>query len=100
MANAPARLAPDYGLEFLSLRIHPDAEYPVEATLAHTTGPLEGGTRVVRAKYLLGADGAHSRVRDAIGGTMAGDTANHAWGVMDVLAVTDFPAIRTQAATT
>jgi phenol 2-monooxygenase (NADPH) len=35
-------------------------------------------------------------VRAAIGCHMAGDQANHAWGVMDVLAVTDFPDIRTK----
>jgi phenol 2-monooxygenase len=35
-------------------------------------------------------------VRAAIGCTMKGDQANHAWGVMDTLAVTDFPDIRTK----
>ena len=50
----------------------------------------------MRAKYVVGADGARSKVRESIGCTMAGDQANHAWGVMDVLAVTDFPDIRTQ----
>jgi phenol 2-monooxygenase len=30
-------------------------------------------------------------VRSAIGGALHGDAAHHAWGVMDVLAVTDFP---------
>jgi phenol 2-monooxygenase len=100
MRNGPARIVPDFGLEFRDLRIDQDAEHPVEATLAVTTGPDEGRLRVVRARYLLGADGAHSRVRDSIGCTMAGDKANHAWGVMDVLAVTDFPDIRTKCAIT
>jgi phenol 2-monooxygenase len=52
----------------------------------------------VRAKYVVGADGARSKVRTAIGCTLAGDQANHAWGVMDTLAVTDFPDIRTKCA--
>ena len=52
----------------------------------------------MRAKYVVGADGARSKVRESIGCTMAGDQANHAWGVMDVLAVTDFPDIRTKCA--
>ena len=30
----------------------------------------------------------------SIGRELHGDSANHAWGVMDVLAVTDFPDIR------
>jgi phenol 2-monooxygenase (NADPH) len=33
-------------------------------------------------------------VRKSIGRALHGDSANHAWGVMDVLAVTDFPDIR------
>ena len=98
-ANAPTRMKPDYGYEFVGLEIADDsehAEYPVTVTLAQTAGEHEGEQRVVRAKYVMGADGARSRVRAAIGCHMAGDQANHAWGVMDVLAVTDFPDIRTK----
>lgn len=98
-ANGPTRSVPDYGYEFVGLEIADEsegAEYPVAVTLTHTAGEREGQQRVVRAKYVLGADGAHSRVRAAIGCTMKGDKANHAWGVMDALAVTDFPDIRTK----
>lgn len=98
MANAPTRMAPDYGFEFQSLKVDDGAEYPVTVTLLHTAGPDAGRERTVRAKYVVGADGARSKVRDAIGCTLAGDQANHAWGVMDVLAVTDFPDIRTKCA--
>jgi len=98
MANAPTRMAPDYGFEFRGLEVDDDAAYPVTVTLAHSSGPHEGQERLVRAKYVIGADGARSKVRDAIGCTLAGDAANHAWGVMDVLAVTDFPDIRTKCA--
>ncbi|MDM7991325.1 FAD-binding monooxygenase [Arthrobacter sp. zg-Y877] len=98
MANSPTRMRPDYGFEFRSLTVDDDAEYPVTVTLLHTAGPLEGTERTVRAKYVVGSDGARSKVRDAIGCTMAGDKANHAWGVMDVLANTDFPDIRTKCA--
>ncbi|MEE2524117.1 FAD-binding monooxygenase [Pseudarthrobacter sp. J75] len=98
MANSPARMKPDYGYEFVSLEVTNDAAYPVSVTLLHTAGPLEGQQRVVRAKYVVGADGARSKVRASIGCTMAGDQANHAWGVMDILAVTDFPDIRTKCA--
>jgi phenol 2-monooxygenase len=45
----------------------------------------------VRARYVIGCDGARSAVRGAIGGALHGDAANQAWGVIDVLAVTDFP---------
>ena len=97
MANSPTRMAPDYGYEFRSLEVG-EGEYPVTVTLLHTAGPDEGRERIVRAKYVVGADGARSKVRESIGCTLAGDQANHAWGVMDVLAVTDFPDIRTKCA--
>jgi phenol 2-monooxygenase (NADPH) len=98
MANSPTRMKPDYGFEFEGLEVSDAGEYPVTVTLLHTSGPLEGTPRTVRAKYVVGADGARSKVRQAIGCTLAGDAANHAWGVMDVLAVTDFPDIRTKCA--
>ncbi|KQR62296.1 phenol 2-monooxygenase [Arthrobacter sp. Leaf337] len=97
MANAPTRMTPDYGYEFRALQVG-EGEYPVAVTLVHTSGADEGRERVVRAKYVVGADGARSKVRDSIGCTMAGDQANHAWGVMDVLANTDFPDIRLKCA--
>jgi phenol 2-monooxygenase len=98
MANSPTRMTPDYGYEFRGLEVFNDAEHPVAVTLTRTAGERAGQERVVRAKYVVGADGAHSGVRQAIGCTMKGDRANHAWGVMDVLAVTDFPDIRTKCA--
>ncbi|PTT69429.1 FAD-dependent monooxygenase, partial [Arthrobacter sp. HMWF013] len=98
MANSPTRMSPDYGYAFRGLEVGTEGEYPVTVTLAHAVGPHEGQDRVVRAKYVIGADGARSKVRDSIGCTLAGDAANHAWGVMDVLANTDFPDIRTKCA--
>ncbi|MBF4615997.1 FAD-binding monooxygenase [Curtobacterium sp. VKM Ac-1376] len=114
MENAPTRMRPDHRYEFVGLEVHDDDEYPVTVTLRETETETEtetptytatgttttptGAERVVRAKYVLGADGARSGVRAAIGCTLAGDQAQHAWGVMDVLAVTDFPDIRTKCA--
>lgn len=106
MQNAPTRMAPDYGWAFESLDDSGAGEHPVTVTLRRTVDeqgepladPASGPTRQVRAKYVVGADGAGSRVRKAIGHHLAGDAANHAWGVMDVLADTDFPDIRTKCA--
>jgi phenol 2-monooxygenase len=98
MANSPTRMRPDYGLEFRGLDVGRDGEHPVTVTLAHTAGEHQGQTRTVQAKYVIGADGARSAVRDAIGCIPEGDKAFHAWGVMDALAVTDFPDIRTKCA--
>ncbi len=53
---------------------------------------------IIRAKYVVGCDGARSRIRTAIGRELAGDATNESWGVMDVLAVTDFPDIRVKCA--
>jgi phenol 2-monooxygenase len=96
--NAPARLAPDQGLEFETLTISNGEDYPVTVTLRHTAGDKEGQERTVKAKYVIGCDGAHSRVRKAIGRKHIGAVSYHAWGVMDVLATTDFPDIRTKCA--
>lgn len=96
--NSPGRITPDYGYDFKSLVVEDGQEYPVRATLEYTEGPKKGTERVVRAKYVVGSDGARSNVRRSIGATLAGDQAFHAWGVMDTLALTDFPDIRIKCA--
>jgi len=92
MRHAPSRLQPEYGLKVAGLHVDPAArEYPVTVTLEHTAPGREGQTETVRANYVIGCDGARSAVRTAIGGQLHGDAAHQAWGVMDLLAVTDFP---------
>ncbi|MHA7208377.1 FAD-binding monooxygenase [Arthrobacter sp. MDT1-65] len=98
MKNAPTRMEPDYGYEFAGLDVDDDREFPVTVTLVRTAGEPAGEERTVHAKYVVGADGARSRVRQAIGCSLAGNQANHAWGVMDAVAVTDFPDIRRKCA--
>lgn len=98
MAHSPSRMAPDYGYELRGLERTDDGGHPVTVTLVRAAGERAGEEKVVRARYVLGADGARSRVREAMGCTMAGTSAMHAWGVMDVLAVTDFPDIRLKCA--
>lgn len=96
MKNAPARLEPHYGLRVVDLSIDPDTEdHPVTVTLERVAEDGSGGDQVsVRANYVVGCDGARSNVRRAIGGKLHGDAAHQAWGVMDILANTDFPDIR------
>ncbi len=96
--NSPTRLVPDYGWDFQTLEVAETGKYPVKVTLVRSAAPDEGTTRIVHAKYVVGADGARSKVRSSIGCTLAGDQANHAWGVMDVVASTDFPDIRLKCA--
>ena len=98
MANSPTRMRPDYGWEFTDLKVTDDQDYPVVVHLVRSAPPNHAEARTIRAKYVVGGDGARSKVRASIGCTLDGDQANHAWGVMDVLAVTDFPDIRTKCA--
>lgn len=90
-AKSPSRLEADYGIEFVGYEMN-DSAHPVTATLRRT----DGSEFAVRARYVVGCDGARSNVRRALGITLKGDAANHAWGVMDVLAATDFPDWRTK----
>lgn len=94
MARSPARMRPNFGVECVGVRVEPGDAYPVVAQLRRTVAPDDGIGQVVRAKYLVGADGAHSRVRGAIGCRLSGTSSNHAWGVLDLLAITDFPDVR------
>jgi phenol 2-monooxygenase len=55
-------------------------------------------TEVVRAKYLLGADGAHSWVRNQLGFKLHGESTDYVWGVLDIVPITDFPDIRMRCA--
>jgi phenol 2-monooxygenase (NADPH) len=95
MSRSPSRLEPDYGVEFVSLKIEPSGDHAVRVTLRKVS---DGSEATVRARYVVGCDGARSLVRSAIGAEPRGDFANQAWGVVDMLAVTDFPDIRLKAA--
>jgi phenol 2-monooxygenase len=92
MARSASRLRPHYGLTAVDVRVDADdaAGHPVTVTLQRA----DGATATVRARYVVGCDGARSAVRTAIGRELVGDPMNQSWGVMDVLAVTDFPDVR------
>ncbi|MCV2888477.1 FAD-binding monooxygenase [Ruegeria aquimaris] len=96
MKNSPTRLEPHYGLRVVDLQINTGSDdHPVTATLEHVAD--DGSARetlTVRANYVVGCDGARSSVRTAIGGKLHGDAAHQAWGVMDILANSDFPDLR------
>lgn len=107
MRHSPSRLVPNYSRRLVDLQIDSASSdavtleapaYPVTARLERTDPEHEGQLETVRARYVVGCDGARSAVRKSLGRTLQGDSANQAWGVMDVLAVTDFPDIRMKAA--
>lgn len=74
-----------------------DPDFPIAITLRSRNGG-ETSRRTVRAKYLVGADGAHSRVRKSMGLNLEGETTDHIWGVLDFVCDTDFPDIRKRCA--
>lgn len=93
MRHAERPIVPDYGRRLVDLELPSADGDPVVAHVERDGGERE----TVRARYVIGCDGARSEVRRAIGRELVGDAANQAWGVMDVLAVTDFPDIRYKA---
>lgn len=55
-------------------------------------------TQVVKAKFMVGCDGAHSWVRRQLGFKLEGDSTDYIWGVLDIIPITDFPDIRMRCA--
>jgi len=101
MERSPSRLRPFYGLHASDIEVDTSglSEHPVTVTLRHVNERRETGeSSTLRARYVVGCDGARSATRDAIGRELVGDATNESWGVMDVLAVTDFPDIRVKCA--
>ncbi|QOG23081.1 3-hydroxybenzoate 4-monooxygenase [Bradyrhizobium sp. SEMIA] len=100
MRKSPAKLEPHYSRRLLDLEVDPAAglsDHAVTVRLERVDAANEGKVETIKARYVVGCDGARSTVRKSIGRELHGDSANHAWGVMDVLAVTDFPDIRFKA---
>ena len=101
MERSASKLEPFYGLHASDIQVDTSgsSEYPVTVTMQHMKGLEETGeTSTIRAKYVVGCDGSRSGTRTAIGRDLVGDPMNQSWGVMDVLAVTDFPDIRLKSA--
>ncbi|MCZ8116424.1 FAD-dependent monooxygenase [Silanimonas sp.] len=76
----------------------PAGRCAARAHVERLAGPRAGEIEVVRARHVVGCDGARSAVCTLMGRTLEGDSAGQAWGVMDVLAVTDSPDIGRKAA--
>ncbi|EHM01755.1 FAD binding domain protein [Acetobacteraceae bacterium AT-5844] len=100
MRRGAAPIEPDYQRRFAGLEVAAPAQassYPVTVRLERVDPGHEGEIETIQARYVVGCDGARSAVRRALGAALHGDSANQAWGVMDVLAVTDFPDMRLKA---
>lgn len=49
-----------------------------------------GSTEIIRTKYVIGCDGAHSWTRRQLGFVMEGEQTDFIWGVLDIIPITDF----------
>ncbi len=96
MRKSAARLEPDYSRRLLDLEVG-GGDVPVTARIERCDPGHAGEVETIRARFVVGCDGARSAVRRSLDLPLRGDSANQAWGVMDVLAVTDFPDIRCKA---
>lgn len=104
MRKAPTRLAPHYGYRLAELNVDQalarspaPGNHPVTARFERTDADGTIRMETIKARYVVGCDGARSATRSSIGLSLNGDAANVAWGVMDVLVKTDFPDIRLKA---
>ena len=63
-------------------------EYPVKINLANEK---TGEEEEVRAKFLVGSDGAGSKIRKSVNISFDGTSTNIYWGIMDCVFETDYP---------
>ncbi|MGS2723144.1 FAD-dependent monooxygenase [Porticoccus sp. GXU_MW_L64] len=99
MKNSVSNLLANYSRKLVKMEIDDSltqdlSAYPITATFERTDEKSPGKTEVVKARYIVGCDGARSNVRRGMDIPLEGDSANKAWGVMDILLNTDFPDIR------
>ncbi|KAJ5135500.1 uncharacterized protein N7515_004778 [Penicillium bovifimosum] len=56
--------------------------------------PTKTKVETIKARYLIGCDGAHSWTRRQLGIPTEGSDTDHIWGVVDVVPLSDFPDVR------
>ena len=96
MEHSTTQMAPFYDVSLKELKVNDlgSDKYPVTVKLQKAVSNNEDIIQTMRCRYVVGCDGAHSTVRKKINRKLDGDSHNKAWGVMDILAVTNFPDIR------
>ncbi|KAJ3745717.1 FAD binding domain-containing protein [Lentinula detonsa] len=73
-------------------------EYSVVLERTDSEPEDEEHNEIVHAKYVLGADGAHSWVRKHMRIAMEGEQTEYIWGVLDLVPSTNFPDVRNKCA--
>jgi phenol 2-monooxygenase len=99
MEQSVTHLVPHYSRRLLELNVDESLTqdlnaHPITATFERVDAEQSSKVETIKARYVVGTDGARSAVRKNLGIELQGDSANKAWGVMDILPVTDFPDIR------
>lgn len=102
MERSITHLSPHYSRELLEMQIDDNLTqdldaHPITAIFKRTDAEGAGKIETVKARYIVGCDGARSQVRRGMDIALEGDSANKAWGVMDILLTTDFPDIRVKS---
>ncbi|GAA0787557.1 FAD-dependent monooxygenase [Marinobacterium sediminicola] len=102
MERSVTHLVPHYSRRLLELDVDESltqdlSAHPITATFERIGASQSAKVETIKARYVVGCDGARSAVRKNLGIQLEGDSANKAWGVMDVLPVTDFPDIRVKS---
>jgi len=102
MKTSVNQIVPHYSRRLAKLNVDPELTqdleaHPITATFELNNHSVRPKIETVKAKYVVGCDGARSTVRKSLSIALKGDSANKAWGVMDLLLVTDFPDIRVKS---
>ncbi len=102
MERSVTHLSPHYSRQLVDMQIDESLTqdldaFPITATFKRVDEAGAGKTETVKARYIVGGDGARSNVRRSMDIPLEGDSSNKAWGVMDILLNTDFPDIRVKS---
>ncbi len=88
--HSPSGFSPNYRTQFISCERDDQKVHPIKVRLQQE----DESFIYVETQFLVGCDGAHSRVKDFLGVTFSGDRSDKVWGVMDILCSTNFPDVR------
>ena len=98
MKNSSSQLEPNYNCELIDIKFNKKtyndpSKFPITATVLQKKNK-KNYKKEISARYIVGCDGARSRVRKKLNIPLIGDSSDSAWGVMDALVQTNFPDIR------
>ena len=98
MKNSSSQLEPNYNCELVDIKFNKKifndpSKFPITATVLQKKNK-KNYKKEISARYIVGCDGARSRVRKKLNIPLIGDSSDSRWGVMDALVQTNFPDIR------